>query len=101
MWKYEQRRNSKEDKGKQGKIKSFGVKRIGIFGSFVRGEEKEESDINIIVEFKEGKKNFNNFINLAFFLEELLGRKVDLLTPESISPYIKPYIEREVVYESV
>ena len=68
------------------KIKSFGVKKIGIFGSFVRGEEKERSDIDIIVEFEEGKKNFDNFMNLAFYLEELFGRKVDLLTPESISP---------------
>ncbi len=83
------------------KMRSFGVRKIGIFGSFVRGEEKEGSDIDIIVEFEEGKKNFNNFINLVFYLEELLGRKVDLLTPESISPYIKPYIEKEVVYESV
>ena len=61
------------------KIRSFGVKRIGIFGSFVRGEEKEGSDIDIIVELEEGKKNFDNFINLAFFLEELLGRKVTCL----------------------
>jgi len=53
------------------------------------------------VEFEEGKKNFDNFINLAFFLEELLSRNVDLLTPESISPYMKSYIESEVVYESV
>ncbi len=83
------------------KIRSFGVKRIGVFGSFVRGEEKEESDIDIIVEFEEGKKNFNNFINLAFFLEKLFGRKVDLVTLESISPYIKPYIEKEVIYERV
>ena len=83
------------------KIRSFGVKKIGIFGSFVRGEEKEGSDIDIIVEFEEGKKNFDNFINLAFFLEELLGRNVNLLTSESISPYIKPYIESEVIYESV
>ena len=83
------------------KIKSFGVKRIGIFGSFVRGEEKGGSDIDIIVEFEEGRKSFDNFINLAFYLEELFGRKVDLLTPESISPYIKPYIEREAVYEKI
>ena len=41
------------------KIRSFGVRRIGIFGSFVRGEEKEGSDIDIIVEFEEGKKNFD------------------------------------------
>jgi len=83
------------------KIKSFGVKKIGIFGSFVRGEEKERSDIDIIVEFEEGKKNFDNFMNLAFYLEELFRRKVDLLTPESISPYIKPYIEKEAVYERI
>jgi len=83
------------------KIRSFGVKRIGVFGSFVRGEEKEDSDIDIIVEFEEEKKNFDNFINLAFYLEELLGRKVELLTPESISQYMKPYVEREIVYENV
>jgi len=83
------------------KIRSFGVKRIGIFGSFVRGEEKEGSDVDVIVEFEEGNKNFDNFINLAFYLEDLLGRKVDLLTPEGISPHIKPYIEREIVYERI
>jgi len=55
MWKYEQRRNSKEDKGKQGKIKSFGVKRIGVFGSAVREEMTEKSDIDVVVEFEKGK----------------------------------------------
>ena len=83
------------------KIKSFGVKRVGIFGSVVRGEAKAESDIDIIVEFEKGKKNFENFINLAFFLEDLFGRKVDLLTPESLSPHLKQYIEKEVVYEGI
>jgi len=82
-------------------LKRFGVRRIGVFGSIVRGEEREGSDIDIIVEFEEDKKNFDNFINLAFFLEDLLGRKVDLLTPESISPYIKPSIEKEIIYERV
>ena len=56
------------------------------FWLVVIGEEKERSDIDIIVEFEEGKKNFDNFMNLAFYLEELFGRKVGLLTPESISP---------------
>ncbi len=79
-------------------IKRFGVKRIGIFGSVVRGEAREDSDVDVLVEFEEGKKTFENFINLAFFLEELLGRKVDLLTSESVSPYIRPYIEEEVVF---
>ena len=83
------------------KIRSFGVKRIGIFGSFAKDRGKEESDIDFIVEFEEKEKNFNNFINLAFFLEELLERKIDLLTPEGISPYIKPYVERDVIYERI
>ena len=81
------------------KLKNFGAKRIEIFGSFARGEAKESSDIDFIVEFEEGKKNFDNFMGLVFFLENLLGKKVDLLTPEGISPYIKPYIKREVIYE--
>ena len=79
-------------------IKRFGVKRIGIFGSVVRGEAGKDSDVDVVVEFEDGKKTFENFINLALFLEELLGRKVDLLTSESVSPYIRPYIEEEVVF---
>lgn len=75
----------------------FGVKRIGIFGSYVRGEQKESSDIDILVEFEKGKKNFDNFMNLAFFLEKILGKKVDLVTVEGISPFIRPYVEREIV----
>lgn len=65
------------------------------FWLVVIGEEKERSDIDIIAGFGEGKKNFDNFINPAFYLEELFGRKADLLTPKSISPYIKPYIEKK------
>ena len=82
-------------------IKKFGVKRIGIFGSVVRDEAGEKSDIDFVVEFEKGKKDFDNFISLVFYLEKLFGRKVDLLTPESISPYIKKYIMEEIIYESV
>ena len=74
----------------------FAVRRIGIFGSFVRGEEKETSDIDILVEFEE--PTFRNFMNLAFFLEDLFGRRVDLLTSEGISHRIRPYVECEVVW---
>ena len=84
-----------------GLLKTFGVKRCGIFGSFVRGEQNEESDVDILVEFEEGQKSFDNFMRLAFFLEEALGRKVDLLTPESLSRHIGPRILREVEYEPV
>ena len=79
-------------------LKRYGVKRIGVFGSAVRGELGEESDIDFIFEFEEGKKNFDNFIELAFFLEGIFGRKVDLLAREGISGFIKPYVEREVCY---
>jgi len=82
-------------------IKKFGVKRIWLFGSWARNEQKEDSDIDLIVEFEKNKKNFENFISLNFFLEKLFGRKVDLLTLESISPYIKPYIDKEVIYEEI
>jgi hypothetical protein len=78
-----------------------GVKRLGLFGSHARGEEREGSDIDLIVEFAEGEKNYDNFIELCFFLEDLLGRKVDLLTPESMSPYIKPSVERDIYYETI
>ena len=74
----------------------FKVSRIGIFGSVVRNEQGKDSDIDIIVEFSEpiGLR----FIELAEFLEKKLERKVDLVSKEGISPYIKPYIEREVIY---
>lgn len=70
------------------KRKRFCVKRIGVFGSFARGEQKDTSDVDILVEFE--KPTFDNFMNLAFFLEDLFQRKVDLVTPNSLSPYIGP-----------
>ncbi|MBS1786386.1 MAG: nucleotidyltransferase family protein [Acidobacteria bacterium] len=76
-------------------LKAFGVKRLGLFGSFVRNEAKPESDVDLLVEFTPGQKTFSNFMDLGFFLEELFGRKVDLLTPESLSPYIGPFILKE------
>ena len=79
-------------------IKKFGVKRIGLFGSAVRGEMKIESDIDIFVEFEEGSEKFSNLINLYFYLQDLLNRKIELVTPESISPYLAPYILKEVKY---
>jgi len=82
------------------KITDYGTLRLGLFGSFVRNEQNDTSDVDIVVEFLPGRKTYDNFINLVYFLENLFGRKVELLTPESISPYIKPYIEREIEYVS-
>jgi predicted nucleotidyltransferase len=79
-------------------IKALGVKRLGLFGSFVRGEQNTESDVDVLVEFEPGKKSFDAFMRLAFFLEDLLKRRVELVTPESLSPYIGPHILNEVEY---
>lgn len=76
----------------------FGVKRIGIFGSFARGEEKVGSDIDILVEFEETKTTFDNYMDLKFYLEELFEREVDLVIESSIKPRLKDSIMREVVY---
>lgn len=84
-------------RNREGEIKEkFGVRRIGVFGSFARGEQKETSDVDILVEFD--KPTFKNFMNLAFFLEDLFHRKVDLVTPNSLSPYISPYVKKEVIW---
>ena len=85
----------------QKQLKKFGVKRWGVFGSFARDQQNTGSDVDILVEFEPGKKSFDNFMHLAFFLEEQVGRKVELVTPESLSPHIGPYIMREVEYASI
>jgi len=85
----------------QPQLQKYGVERIGLFGSYLRGENKKESDIDFLVEFAEDQKNYDNFIELAFFLEDLFEKKVDLLTPESMSPYLKPYILKEVQFEII
>lgn len=79
-------------------LKAFGVKRLGLFGSFVRNESKPESDVDLLIELETGRYGFVNFSRLWFFLEDLFGRKVDLLTPESLSPYIGPHILKEAEY---
>ena len=74
----------------------LGVRSMGLFGSFVRGEQTSLSDIDMLVEFLPEKHTFDNFMDVVFLLEELLGRKVEVVTPESLSPYIGPHILREV-----
>ena len=79
-------------------FRSLGVRRLGLFGSFRRGEARPDSDVDLLVEFEPGRKSFDSFMSLGFFLESILGRRVELLTPESLSPYIGPRILREVEY---
>jgi len=75
-------------------LRKYGVIRIGLFGSYVRGEQRKNSDIDFLVEFE--KPNFDNFMDLALYLEDLFHKKVELITIGSLSPYIQPYIEKEI-----
>jgi len=77
-------------------IQKFGVKRIGLFGSCVRGEAGHGSDIDVLVEFSQ--PSFDNYMELKFFLEALFGREVDLVLADSLKEQIKPDVMREVVY---
>ncbi|MFO7972745.1 MAG: nucleotidyltransferase family protein [Desulfobacterales bacterium] len=74
----------------------FTVQRIGVFGSFAKGDEGPESDVDIIVELAE--PTFDHYMDLKFRLEEVLKRPVDLVMADTVKPRIKPIIEREIVY---
>ena len=75
----------------------LGVKSLSIFGSVARGEERPDSDVDILVEF-EGRATFDRYMDTKFYLEELLGCKVDLVTPKAIKPRMKPYIMRDLIH---
>jgi uncharacterized protein len=77
------------------RIEALGVLRLALFGSVVRGEAREDSDVDLLVQFDPEQKTFDNFMNLCFLLEELLERRIELVTTESLSPYIGPHILRE------
>jgi len=72
------------------------VQRIGIFGSFARGNAGPESDVDILVELKE--PTFDHYMDLKFYLEDILGLSVDLVLHDAIKPRLKPIIEPEVIY---
>ena len=80
-------------------IKQLGVIKVGLFGSFLTGKQTDQSDIDILVEFQKDKHSFDNFINLCFLLDDLFqGRKVEVVTKNSLSPYIGPKILQQVEY---
>jgi uncharacterized protein len=80
------------------RLRALGVKKIGLFGSFLRGEQRPDSDIDLLVEFEPVQKTFDNFMGLSFFLEEVMQRRTELVTVEPLSPYLGPHILREVEY---
>ena len=76
----------------------FHVREIGIFGSYIRGEQTASSDIDILVEFEKGNKDFFNYMRLKYYLEELLEKEVDLVIKNAVKPRLKKRIFSEVKY---
>ncbi len=74
----------------------FDVKQLGLFGSAARDEMTENSDVDVLVEFK-GYVPFDGYMDLKFFLEELFHRDVDLVTRDSIKPRMRPIIEKDEI----
>jgi len=75
-------------------LKRHKVKSIALFGSYVRNEQREDSDIDFLVDFEQD--TYNNFVNLIFALENLLKKEVIVVSTEDLSPYIRPYVLKEV-----
>ena len=78
------------------KLKAFGVRKLGVFGSFARGEASTESDIDFLVILE--PKTFDGYMELKFFLEDLFNCGVDLVLLDAIKPALRSNIENEVVY---
>ena len=74
----------------------LGIESLSLFGSVVRGENRPESDIDILVEFK-SKATFGRYMDLKFFLEDLLGSRIDLVTRKALRPGMRPTIEQEAI----
>ncbi len=77
----------------------YGIKEIGIFGSYVRGEERKDSDLDLLAEFEEGAKiGLLEFVKAENYLSDLLGVKVELVEKSALKPRIGRHILKEVVY---
>ena len=76
----------------------FGVTRIGIFGSFARGEQTVASDIDMVVEMDRDRKNIHSFLKLKRFLEKEMEREIDLGFEHSLKPAIKGKVIKQIIY---
>ena len=81
--------------GCQDEVRALGVARLALFGSVLRGEAKADSDIDLLVQFAPGAKSYRRFFALSELLESRLGRRVELVTIEALSPVIGPHILAE------
>jgi len=74
----------------------FAVRSLALFGSAARGEATEASDVDLLVEF-DGPPTFDRYMDLKFYLEDLLGRRVDLVTPDALKTRMRPIVEKEAI----
>ena len=75
----------------------FGVTGLALFGSYARDQATEDSDVDILVSF-DGPATSKTFFGVQFYIEDLLGRPVDLVTEKALRPEIRPYVEREALH---
>jgi uncharacterized protein len=80
----------------QAQIKTFGVRSLALFGSFVHGDYTPHSDVDLVVQFD--TKSFDSYMDLKFFLEDLLSRRVDLVPTDSVKPQLRRSILEDVVH---
>ena len=78
-------------------VQRFGVVDIALFGSTARGEAVPDSDLDILVRF-DGRADWRRYFGVQFYLEELTGRSVDLITDKALRPELRPYVEREAIH---
>jgi uncharacterized protein len=76
-------------------VEHLGVQRLALFGSVQRNAARPDSDVDILVEFRPGEKTYDHFLSLGDLLEAAFGRRVELVTAESLSPFIGPHILAE------
>jgi len=79
-------------------LEKYGVQKIGIFGSVVRGEQTDSSDIDIAIEMAPDRKNLHNFLEFRRFLEKYFGTRIDLGIESTLKPAIKNTIKNEIIY---
>lgn len=80
-------------------LSKFGIKEIGLFGSYLRDEQSEKSDIDILIDFEPDKENFDNYMAVYDLFEKLFrNEKIEIVTKNGLSPYIGPRILNEVMY---
>jgi len=77
-------------------VRRFGVRSMSLFGSVARDEARPDSDVDVLVEF-DGPTTFDGHMGLLIFLEDLLGRRVDVITAKGLKPRLRPLIDRDLV----